>query len=142
TDDPVLGRIGLDYRQSLKWRLEMAEAEVDSEAEARVVDPAVLSEHFAGAEFDAAMVMSHHLDTDTRYLTCLAETRHWAYLGLLGPSHRRQKILATLDAGARRYLDAVISGPAGIDIGAREPAGIALSIAADMHAAFAAAGRV
>ncbi|MEM7762828.1 MAG: XdhC family protein [Pseudomonadota bacterium] len=114
----------------------------DSDARTEVVDAAVLSEQLALQAFDAAMIMSHHLETDTRYLECIASTHHWTYIGLLGPGHRRQKLLATLSGDQRHYLDDRINGPAGIDIGAREPAGIALSIAAEMHTAFAAAGRV
>ncbi|MEN7341481.1 MAG: XdhC family protein [Pseudomonadota bacterium] len=89
------------------------------------------------AGFNVAMVMSHHLDADRHYLSAIAGHRDWAYLGLLGPRHRRDKLLADLDADQRDYLDAVLDGPAGLEIGAREPASIALSIVAKMHAALA-----
>lgn len=83
------------------------------------------------ARFDAAIVMSHHLQTDRSYLNLLAETE-MKYIGLLGPVDRRKRLLA--DLGNQAYkLDGRLHGPAGIDIGGRGPAAIALSIVAEMH---------
>ncbi len=56
------------------------------------------------------------------------------YIGLLGPGDRRRRLLEELgDVG--RALDSRVHGPAGIDIGGRGPAAIALSIIAEMHQA-------
>ncbi|MDZ7643180.1 MAG: XdhC family protein [Woeseiaceae bacterium] len=80
---------------------------------------------------DAAIVMSHHLQTDRRYLTMLADSSV-PYVGLLGPLDRRRRLLAELGdvAGA---LAGRVHGPAGLDIGGRGPAAIALSIVAELH---------
>jgi len=82
-------------------------------------------------QFDAAIVMSHHLMTDRTYLELLAQT-NMIYIGLLGPGNRRKRIIAELGASAAR-LDGRLHGPAGLDIGGRGPAAIALSIVAQMH---------
>ena len=83
--------------------------------------------------YDAAIVMSHHLVSDRQYLAQLAET-DMAYIGLLGPIDRRRRLLEELgDVGAQ--LQQRVHGPAGIDIGGRGPAAIALSIIAEMHQA-------
>lgn len=81
--------------------------------------------------FDAAIVMSHHLVSDRHYLQQLAAT-DIAYIGLLGPLDRRRRLLEELgDVGDA--LAARVHGPAGLDIGGRGPAAIALSIVAEMH---------
>ena len=81
--------------------------------------------------FDAAIVMSHHLASDREYLGQLAKSR-MAYIGLLGPADRRRRLLAELGDGAGS-LGQRLHGPAGLDIGGRGPASIALSIIAEMH---------
>ena len=83
--------------------------------------------------YDAAIVMSHHLVSDRQYLAQLAAT-DMRYIGLLGPVDRRRRLLEELgDVGA--VLENRVHGPAGIDIGGRGPAAIALSIIAEMHQA-------
>jgi xanthine/CO dehydrogenase XdhC/CoxF family maturation factor len=82
-------------------------------------------------QFDAAIVMSHHLVTDASYLRTLAATRI-PYVGLLGPPHRRERLLSGLE-DERKLLEGRLHGPAGIDINASGPASIALSIVAQMH---------
>jgi xanthine dehydrogenase accessory factor len=81
--------------------------------------------------FDMAIVMSHHLASDRSYLRQLAET-DMSYIGLLGPSNRRDRLLAGL-ANAAQRLGGRLHGPAGLDIGSRGPAAIALSIIAEMQ---------
>lgn len=81
--------------------------------------------------FEAAIIMSHHLVSDRKYLAQLAGT-DLRYIGLLGPADRRRRLLEELgDVGVA--LDERVHGPAGIDIGGRGPAAIALSIIAEMH---------
>ena len=88
---------------------------------------------FISHRFAAAIVMSHHLVSDRVYLEQLAATKV-AYIGLLGPRHRRARLLDELgDAGAG--LEGRLHGPAGLDIGGRGPAPIALSIVAEMQQA-------
>ena len=77
--------------------------------------------------------MSHHLVSDRQYLAQLAATG-MRYIGLLGPVDRRRRLLEELgDVGVK--LGSRVHGPAGIDIGGRGPAAIALSIIAEMHQA-------
>lgn len=82
-------------------------------------------------DFDLALVMSHHLESDRTYLRQLAPTGI-GYIGLLGPVHRRQRLLADLDDLADS-LEARLHGPAGLDLGGRGPAPIALSIIAQIQ---------
>ena len=82
-------------------------------------------------DFDAAIVMSHHLTSDRAYLSQLARSRI-GYIGLLGPVDRRRRLIDELGDVAQK-LEGRVHGPAGLDIGGRGPASIALSIVAEMH---------
>jgi xanthine/CO dehydrogenase XdhC/CoxF family maturation factor len=82
-------------------------------------------------QFAAAIVMSHHLASDRQYLRQLATT-DIRYIGLLGPRDRRKRLLEELGEVADRLLPR-LHGPAGLDIGGRGPASIALSIVAEIH---------
>ena len=75
--------------------------------------------------------MSHHLTTDTTYLRQLAST-DIGYIGLLGPPHRRDRILGSIEDLAST-LERRLHGPAGLDLGGRGPGPIALSIVAEMQ---------
>jgi xanthine dehydrogenase accessory factor len=94
--------------------------------------PEELSQRLTTSLFDAAVIMSHNLSADARYLRALS-TEGPAYIGLLGPASRRARLLkeagSTLEAVAGR-----IRGPVGLEIGAKTPAGIALAIVAQIHA--------
>ncbi len=81
--------------------------------------------------FAATIVMSHHLTSDREYLKQLAKSKV-GYIGLLGPEDRRKRLLEELGDHAER-LQGRLHGPAGLDIGGRGPASIALSIIAEMH---------
>jgi xanthine/CO dehydrogenase XdhC/CoxF family maturation factor len=83
-------------------------------------------------QFDAAVVMSHHLVADLAYLRQLA-AMPLRYVGLLGPAPRRHRLLAELGASAQA-LDGRLYGPVGLDIGARTPEAIAVAIVAEIHA--------
>jgi xanthine/CO dehydrogenase XdhC/CoxF family maturation factor len=82
------------------------------------------------SRFDAAIIMSHHLVSDRSYLRQLAYT-DIPYVGLLGPSHRRDRILSELGEAASQFGER-LHGPAGLDLGGRGPAAIALSIVAEI----------
>jgi xanthine/CO dehydrogenase XdhC/CoxF family maturation factor len=96
-----------------------------------LVDPEALDRSLRLEEFDAIVVMSHHLATDRKYLAQLngVETR---YLGVLGPRARRERLLAELGARAAG-LHTRLRGPVGLDLGADSPESIALSILAELH---------
>jgi xanthine/CO dehydrogenase XdhC/CoxF family maturation factor len=92
------------------------------------------------AEYSAAIVMSHHLESDLHYLRALARVPV-PYVGLLGPAARREKLMTDLggDAAALRPR---LRAPVGLDIGGRTPESIALAIIGEVHAALAGrAGR-
>ncbi len=81
----------------------------------------------------AAVVMSHHLNSDVAYLRELSEAGIPGYVGLLGPAARRRRISTELGP-AVEALAGRLRGPVGLDIGAVTPQGIALSIISDIHA--------
>lgn len=81
--------------------------------------------------FDFAIVMSHHLASDRAYLRALAAS-DIAYIGLLGPQSRSERLITELGDEARGLEDR-LHGPAGLDLGGRGPAAIALSIIAGMQ---------
>ena len=86
-------------------------------------------------DFSAAIVMSHHLESDLHYLRALASSPV-PYVGLLGPAARREHLMAGLGADADRLRDR-LRAPVGLDIGGRSPESIALSIVGEVHAALA-----
>ena len=89
-------------------------------------------------DFSAAIVMSHHLDSDLQYLRALARSQV-PYIGLLGPAARREKLLGDLGDDAR-HLRPRLRAPVGLDIGGRSPESIALSIIGEVHAVLAGRG--
>ncbi len=83
-------------------------------------------------EFTAAVVMSHHLDSDAAYLVALAPSTI-GYVGLLGPAPRRERLRA--DAGAAfEALGTRLRSPVGLALGGRGSAAIALAIVAEIQA--------
>jgi xanthine/CO dehydrogenase XdhC/CoxF family maturation factor len=86
-----------------------------------------------------AVVMTHHYVHDVPLLRALL-AHPLAYLGLLGPRKRAEKILADLAAegvaisGADR---ARLHAPVGLDLGADSPEQVALAIVAEMQAVLA-----
>jgi xanthine dehydrogenase accessory factor len=84
------------------------------------------------SRFAAAVVMSHHLRSDLAYLRVLAAS-NMAYVGLLGPAARRERLLAELGAAAGK-LRGRLHAPVGLALGGRSPESIALAIIAQLHA--------
>jgi xanthine dehydrogenase accessory factor len=93
----------------------------------------------AGLAVDAdtvAVIMTHHYRYDVPLLRAL-----WplplAYLGLLGPRKRAEKIIADLEADgftATPEMRARLHAPVGLDLGAEAPEEVALAILAEMAA--------
>ena len=99
------------------------------------VDPRALSADVDLTGFDAAIVMSHHLVTDCSYLRELAAIET-PYIGVLGPRDRKHRLLSELGSVAHN-LERRLRGPIGLDIGARSPETIALSILAELQGVLA-----
>ena len=88
--------------------------------------------------FDAVIVMSHHLASDRQYLKCLAESSI-GFIGLLGPPHRRDRLLSEIGE-SRERLAGRLHSPVGRRIGGRGPEAIALEIAAELQEYFSGTG--
>ncbi|MEM8814912.1 MAG: XdhC family protein [Pseudomonadota bacterium] len=102
-------------------------------ADERLCQPsAAAAERLQDEHFDAAVVMSHHLESDRNYLNYLARSPI-AFVGLLGPVSRRDRLLAELGPAAAS-LEPRLQAPAGLPLGGRGAASIALSISAGIEA--------
>ncbi len=81
-------------------------------------------------ENTAVILMTHSFNKDVQYLLALKDSNP-EYFGLLGPAHRREKLLAKfLEYHPEAELEFLekLHGPAGIDIGAESAYEIAVSI--------------
>ena len=82
----------------------------------------------------AAVLMTHNFANDLKFLIELKET-HPAYIGLLGPAHRREKLFSQFIEYCPEidedFIDR-IHGPAGLNIGAETPQEIAISILSEI----------
>jgi xanthine/CO dehydrogenase XdhC/CoxF family maturation factor len=94
--------------------------------------PEEISQALDLRQFTAAVVMSHHLPSDLEYLRALSGSS-LAYIGLLGPPARREKLLSELGADADS-LRPRLHAPVGLNLGGRTPEAIALAIVAEIHA--------
>lgn len=86
-----------------------------------------------------AVVMTHHYVHDVPILRALAG-RPLAYVGLLGPRKRADKMLADLTAEGVAFPPAwreKLYAPVGLDLGADAPEQVALAIIAEMQAVLA-----
>ena len=83
---------------------------------------------------DGVVIMTHSIERDGLMLKrALAE--NIAYIGLLGPRARREKILDK--HSVPREQASRVHGPIGLDLGGRGPEAIALSICAQVQSFFA-----
>jgi xanthine dehydrogenase accessory factor len=82
---------------------------------------------------DAVIIMSHNIVMDAQALNS-SQSLDLAYIGLLGPVHRRAEVIEK--AGLTEdTLRTDVSGPAGINIEGELPEEIALSILTECHIA-------
>ncbi|UII75863.1 XdhC family protein [Flagellimonas sp. HMM57] len=85
-------------------------------------------------EQTAVAIMTHSFVKDLQYLVALKDQKP-AYMGLLGPFKRREKLFDELLERhpdiSENFLDQ-IHGPAGIDIGAETPQEIAIAVLAEI----------
>ncbi len=82
------------------------------------------------------VLMTHSFAKDLRYLVALENAKP-NYIGILGPTKRREELLSQLIEYCPEISDGfldVIHGPAGIDIGSETPQEIAISIVSEILA--------
>jgi xanthine/CO dehydrogenase XdhC/CoxF family maturation factor len=94
--------------------------------------PEDISDNLELDQFSALVLMTHNIEYDGRYLKAIVNC-HIPFIGLLGPTHRKDRLLQNLGSEATRITNRVF-GPVGLDIGAETPEEIALSIMAGIHA--------
>jgi xanthine/CO dehydrogenase XdhC/CoxF family maturation factor len=88
-----------------------------------------------------AVIMNHHYPDDLAALAALLLDTPARYVGLLGPSHRREKLLHDLAEQGHRPTPAQLArlyGPVGLDLAAETPAEVAAAILAEILAVRAA----
>jgi xanthine/CO dehydrogenase XdhC/CoxF family maturation factor len=104
--------------------------------------------HFRPLHTDAAVVMTHSFEQDSRVLaSLLALDFPLAYLGVLGPQRRTRELLG--EAARLLHLQpttdridqwlAQLHAPTGLDLGSETPAAVALSILAEIQQDLSAA---
>ena len=84
-------------------------------------------------QWDAAVLVTHNLHMDAEAILALQQASSLKYLALLGPQARKQQVL-TLAGLNEENLNIPLAGPAGLQLGAELPEGIALSILSECHA--------
>jgi xanthine dehydrogenase accessory factor len=89
---------------------------------------------------DAAVVMSHNYAMDATNLGLLAAS-DIAYVGLLGPESRRNRLLDELGADMAERLRGRLHAPVGLPLGGSGPDVLALSIAAELQRHFGGLAR-
>lgn len=132
----------LEFAHRLGWKVTLldhrpAYAAPHRFSGAELVKQVELNEWTKGLDLDsysATVVMSHHLGADAQYLAGLSRSRI-PYIGLLGPPARRERLLADLEPLAGE-LTTRLRAPVGLNLGGRTPEAIALSIVAEIQAAF------
>ncbi|MGB7903729.1 MAG: XdhC family protein, partial [Steroidobacteraceae bacterium] len=131
----------VEFGATLGWRVTVADHRPAYADPARfprarhvlLTTPLHLEQHVDLARFDAAVIMSHHIATDLAALAALAATPI-PYVGLLGPASRRQRLLEDLGTATSAKFGARLHAPVGLELGGRDPASIALAIAAEIQA--------
>ncbi|MBR9912818.1 MAG: hypothetical protein GYB33_20955 [Gammaproteobacteria bacterium] len=91
---------------------------------------------------DAAIVMTHNLDTDAAWLQQLQRAKSLRYIGLLGPQQRKQTVFELAGLRGSEPFCQLIHGPMGFDIGGDLPESVALSVLAQCHQTLAQQGLV
>jgi xanthine dehydrogenase accessory factor len=130
----------VDFAARLHWRVTVADhrpayavpAHFPLAERVLLARPDEIAQALDLGGFAAAVVMSHHLPTDREYLRAVGASS-LAYIGLLGPPARREKLLAELGPEAQR-LRPRLHAPVGLNLGGRTPEAIALAIVAEIHA--------
>lgn len=85
---------------------------------------------------EIAVILTHSYEQDRALLQALLP-RKLLYLGILGPRHRTERLLAEIVPSLGLSVEqglARLHSPVGLDLGAGDPAAVALSIVAEIQA--------
>lgn len=128
----------LPLLRSLGWMTTLVERRVRWLPEARHADALIEASPHAASPmldraFDAALVMNHNFEMDREALEALA-AGELPFIGLLGPTRRREDLFRVLPPAAREALLPRLRSPVGLKLGGQGPEAIALSIAAQLQA--------
>lgn len=107
-----------------------------------VADPELAAARIPIGPETLAVVMNHNLFEDLKALKLLLASPA-RYIGLLGPTRRKERLLAELGAAciaASEFQRERLYGPVGLDIGADTPEEVALAIVAEMNAVVSGRG--
>ncbi|MBL4629909.1 MAG: XdhC family protein [Paraglaciecola sp.] len=85
------------------------------------------------SQIDVALVLTHNIKLDAAALT-LVQTSSAKYVGLLGPTHRTDRVLDIAKL-TRSGLSKPLANPIGLRLGGELPESIALSMISEAHAA-------
>ncbi|WP_394201044.1 XdhC family protein [Shewanella waksmanii] len=83
------------------------------------------------SDLDAVVIMTHNLTLDAEAVS-LAASSQIRYLALLGPGHRRDRVLDIANISMQQ-IGCYFSAPAGLALGGELPSSIALSILSQCH---------
>ncbi len=137
--DPVLG-----FGARLGWEMHRVlpagdAGRAEDSARGAVCAPEELSRRFPPDAGTAVVIMTHHLARDLAYLRAVLP-EPYPYVGLLGSRRRREELLGELgEAGllGDEACAARLHAPVGLDLGATDPASVALAIVAEIQACWA-----
>jgi xanthine/CO dehydrogenase XdhC/CoxF family maturation factor len=79
------------------------------------------------------VTMTHNYEHDRSILKQILTKTQPAYLGMLGPKSRSERLLESLEAEGLKIDRRLLRFPAGLDIGGNHPEAIALSILAEIQ---------
>jgi xanthine dehydrogenase accessory factor len=117
-----------------RWAAFAQAAQVDSLLD---LAPESAASALAEEHADAVVLMSHNYAIDLQYLRFCAHNAI-DYVGLLGPSARRDALLDELGAADTQRLKPRLHAPVGLDLGGHGAEAIALAIAAELQHYFSA----
>ncbi|MEP1446791.1 MAG: XdhC family protein [Paraglaciecola sp.] len=83
-------------------------------------------------QIDVALILTHNIKLDAAALR-LVQGSSAKYVGLLGPTHRTDRVLAIAEL-SRSDLSKPLANPVGLRLGGELPESIALSMLAEAHA--------
>ena len=134
----------VDAATKLGWSVIVADprstfatpARFPSAREVLILKPETLNAHVTLDDHTFAVVMTHHYVHDLPFLDQLIG-QPLAYLGLLGPKKRAERLLQELQAMGRKVppeARSKLHAPVGLDLGGDAPEAVALSMLAEMQA--------